>query len=1123
MNTRTLHRALGALVALAVLTVQPAIASFHFMQIEQVIGGVNGDATAQAIQLRMRSVGQNLVSQSRLRCWDAAGLNPILVHNIAANVANNAAGSRVLLATNAMLSQTTPVMVPDFIMTNPIPASYLAAGSLTFEDDFGTIYWRVSWGGAGYTGSFLVNVANDADGTTTPAFSGALPSATFQALQFRFAFNAASTNSANDYQVTAGPAVFTKNNNTMYTVTGPPTGACCKPDGTCETLTSGACAAASGLYRGNGSLCAGADCEHGVVQAGGDRFQCVSPSEIEFGPGAAFPPIPAGFFDPGSDPFTGLVSLRGLSPTSGIDTVDTVVRRLDSALLPNDGAMDTIPIEIVSLNLVSCAPIKVVINGADTFWDVAVNLQPAPQPIGSMTITRNDSNGGTFTSQFHVLPRFTFTRVNDSIPLVLDTVQFQLQTTSPEPWGYTPSPEGPPGGGPNFFPAADGIPMSMPDGRALVFDPAVLATFAKGACCFDNGTCQNKSESACQLLGGKWRGETTRCLGDVLPNNGVDDACEAIPCGMDLFTTPCGGGTLFDLCNDPIPADFFYPGSEPFMGIIILGGEPLTTFPMPGLFGDADTLVRRHARVAPDIGETETIPIELVALNLKSCNPITVTGGPDTLWDVTITLSPTPPPVGSMSITKTHTDGGTFDSQFFVQPLFIFTEVGNPSNVKVLDTGVEGVPPIVFEFFDRPWAITPPDLGIYVTPCAEGNFVPGVCTGDRAQRGATCSNTIGPIPYCGVNFFPGVQEPCAPPPDCIAPDNGAGTVEIEDILNCLDGYIGQELCDDDLAPCHADIAVELEDIFCVLDAFGGSLGGEICQATGTCSIELRGIDPPLPFQRLIQIQIQCETHIGPRTPGQPVQSFPNDIFFLQGQLPPGDPDFDLLRITAGTGFGMPSPGHTTLTQMGGNWAVDSFFDINYRIDFIGTPGGVLNGQSGSTTVHRRLSAGPEFRGVLRAIHAIGNPASARGIGCGPPAQHTSHSTLDPLAPALDSDNDGWIDLVDNCAAAANSDQADADGDGVGDLCDNCVNTVNPCQEDSDMNGIGDACAVPPCCLGNANKTPGVVNFGQVLTVLANFGSPANPNGTSVGDANCDGFINFLDILVILAQFGSICL
>jgi hypothetical protein len=72
--------------------------------------------------------------------------------------------------------------------------------------------------------------------------------------------------------------------------------------------------------------------------------------------------------------------------------------------------------------------------------------------------------------------------------------------------------------------------------------------------------------------------------------------------------------------------------------------------------------------------------------------------------------------------------------------------------------------------------------------------------------------------------------------------------------------------------------------------------------------------------------------VGARTPGQPVQSFDTEMLALSMQLPPGDPDFDLLRITAGSSFGMPSPGHTTLTQLpGGSWSVDSFFDITYRI------------------------------------------------------------------------------------------------------------------------------------------------------------------------------------------------
>ena len=43
----------------------PAFASFHLMQVEQIIGGVNGDPTKQAIQLRTRALGENFVSNGR--------------------------------------------------------------------------------------------------------------------------------------------------------------------------------------------------------------------------------------------------------------------------------------------------------------------------------------------------------------------------------------------------------------------------------------------------------------------------------------------------------------------------------------------------------------------------------------------------------------------------------------------------------------------------------------------------------------------------------------------------------------------------------------------------------------------------------------------------------------------------------------------------------------------------------------------------------------------------------------------------------------------------------------------------------------------------------------------------
>jgi len=70
----------------------------------------------------------------------------------------------------------------------------------------------------------------------------------------------------------------------------------------------------------------------------------------------------------------------------------------------------------------------------------------------------------------------------------------------------------------------------------------------------------------------------------------------------------------------------------------------------------------------------------------------------------------------------------------------------------------------------------------------------------------------------------------------------------------------------------------------------------------------------------------------------------------------------------------------------------------------------------------------------------------------------------------DDDNDGILDIDDNCPLVANADQADNDNDGDGDVCDNdddddgvldiddnCPLTANTDQADFDGDGIGDVC------------------------------------------------------------------
>jgi hypothetical protein len=204
--SRSLVFALGAALALAAAV--PVGASFHLMQIEQVSGGFCGIRDAQAIQLRMRTAGQNLTAGAALIAYDAAGNNPVTLLTLPGNVANGAGGTRVLLATPNFTYAGGPT--PDFVLANPIPVSYLEAGKVTWA--FGaTVYWSLAWGGASYTGTNTGVIDNDADGNFNPPFAGALPALDDVALRFTGAAGAASTNNAADYALSPSPATFVNN------------------------------------------------------------------------------------------------------------------------------------------------------------------------------------------------------------------------------------------------------------------------------------------------------------------------------------------------------------------------------------------------------------------------------------------------------------------------------------------------------------------------------------------------------------------------------------------------------------------------------------------------------------------------------------------------------------------------------------------------------------------------------------------------------------------------------------------------------------------------------------------------------------------------------------------------
>jgi hypothetical protein len=216
-----------------------------------------------------------------------------------------------------------------------------------------------------------------------------------------------------------------------------------------------------------------------------------------------------------------------------------------------------------------------------------------------------------------------------------------------------------------------------------------------------------------------------------------------IGAGADLWTTPGGGQSHHSFVDTPIPADFFGAGSEPFSGTISLEGLPFNDSngqaPQGGAdLGTADTVVSRLTDATLNgVGSEDTVDIQIVALSLRSVEPITVMiEGQPTQWDVEVQLSGAPQPHGSMTIRQTSEQGGTYDATLPVIPWLFFTPVGG-GTAKALDGGESGIQlnlgvsgaPWLFEHcvFDVVQLQDPVQLQSGQTvPRTSGNFFPGL-------------------------------------------------------------------------------------------------------------------------------------------------------------------------------------------------------------------------------------------------------------------------------------------------------------------------------------------------------------------------------------------------------------
>jgi hypothetical protein len=301
--------------------------------------------------------------------------------------------------------------------------------------------------------------------------------------------------------------------------------------------------------------------------------------------------------------------------------------------------------------------------------------------------------------------------------------------------------------------------------------------------------------------------------------------------GEDLWQTAGRDSSHLDFGGDPIPADFFGPGSEPFVGVVRLGGLPLEAQP-GGTLQNTDTIVRRLQDTPPlDLGQQAQVPIELVALSLTSIEPIAVryVTGECEAWMLTVCESKVASQPGGMkTIRKDCQDGGNWSSDLPVLPRLTFTQLNGPG-LRVIDPA----PLRVFQVANATWSL----VG------GPGGFDPILAGQDHALAGtlvASCGGPLLPLLFGSTNFNAGTDGCAAQNPvqfGCVLTPEQA-LLDAHGVLPPMDmDHDGVPDCEDN---CPATYNPEQED--CDGDGIGDVCDG--LDETSFCFCDGGGLLPP---------------------------------------------------------------------------------------------------------------------------------------------------------------------------------------------------------------------------------------------------------------------------------------